>query len=283
MGWELRGSKQYFYSSARIDGEPRKIYHGSGSSGRVHEILDRQAARRRVADWKEGPALRRMVRESDKLWTEVWSWLRLLADSEMLLAGWYRHRGEWRQARRSARTRQKHVEGLQSQPSGTLKEQLKSLNARADAGEEGGLGELRAFFVGNSSIWSTMANLNVTLLAHWAQSGVAGGTIESITRHVQRRRVEMVTSEYKPIERALADAVIVAELILATIEAHAGGPLSPKAEIYLTKQLERADNRVRATRQTLVRVQSALKRQQGLIVPAIRHPIVTHDYKVNTG
>ena len=45
--------------------------------------------------------------------------------------------------------------------------------------------------------------------------------------------------EYKPIERTLADAVIVAELILAAIEAHAVGPLSPKAEIYLTKQLER--------------------------------------------
>ena len=199
----------------------------------------------------------------------------------MLLAGWYRHRGEWRQVRRSARTRQKHVERLQSPPSSSVKEQLKSLNARADAGEEGGLGELRAFFVGNSSIWSTMANLNVTLLAHWAQSGVAGGTIESITRHVQRRRVEMVGSEYKPIERALADAVIVAELILVAIEAHAGGPLSPKAEIYLTKQLERADNRLRSVRQSLSRVQSALRRQQGLIAPAIRHPIV--NYQVNTG
>ena len=281
MGWELRGSKQYFYSSARIDGKPRKIYHGSGASGRAHEILDRQAARRRIEDWKEGPALRRMVRESDKLWTEAWAWMRLLADSEMLLAGYYRHRGEWRQARRSARTRQKHVERLQSPPTSSVMEQLKSLNARADAGEEGGLGELRAFFTGISSTWSTLENLNVTLLAHWAQSGAAGETIESITRHVQRRRVEMVGPEYKPIERALADAVIVAELILAAIEAHAGGPLSPKAEIYLTKQLERADNRLRSVKQPLSRVQSALRRQQGLIAPAIRHPIV--NYQVNTG
>ena len=55
MGWEKRGSVLYYYSPARIDGDPRKIYRGNGPAGRAHEIMDRQAARRRNALGRTAP------------------------------------------------------------------------------------------------------------------------------------------------------------------------------------------------------------------------------------
>ena len=72
----------------------------------------------------------------------------------------------------------------------------------------------------------------------------------------------MVGPVHTVIERALADAVVVAELHLAFVESHAAEKVSMAAFMFLTMRLERADNRIRATMRTLVRTQSTHPKQQ---------------------
>ena len=267
MGWEKRGSGLYYYSSARIDGDPRKIYHGNGPGGRAHEIMDRQAARRRNAAWKDGPAVRRLIRTSDRFWTEIGVWLRLLSDSQMLLAGQYRHGGQWRPVRRQPRAGQKHLKSHEPVQSGSLAEQLKRLNAGANARAAGALDELRTFLSRNSSIWRAVEDENLTLLAMWTTPLTESETLQSIVWNVGRRRAELGGPNARPIEKALTDAVIIAEMSRAYIGYHATINVSKPAEVFLMKHLERADNRVRATTQTLTRIQSALRSQQAQVSP----------------
>lgn len=261
MGWEKRGSALYYYSPARIDGDPRKIDRGNGPAGRAHEIMDRQAARRRNAAWKDGPAVRRMIRTCDQLWIEIGVWLRLLSDSQMLLAGQYRHGGQWRPVRRQPRTGQKHLKSHEPVQLGSLTEQLRRLNEGANARVVGALDELRAFLSRNSSIWRSVEDQNMTVLAMWTTRLTECEALQSLVWNVGRRRAELVGPDALPIEKALTDAVIIAEMSRAYIEYHATINVSTPTEVFLMKHLERADNRVRAATRTLTRIQSALSHQ----------------------
>ena len=258
MGWETRGKQRYYYKSTRIDGQPRKIYLGTGSVGRAHEIMDRQLAREKKRNPAEQARHRHYLREGDRLWSETWTWLSLLAEAHLHLEGWYRHRGQWRKAKRKARTRQSRVPIPVNLERASLQEHLKVLNARSNAADPDADEELQAFLEEHPEIWEAVGDLNRAALMLWA------GYLD----------VLFIRSEpdpdSTPLERLLVDAIRAAEANLKHAEflITETGSSSGLAITTRYMRVERADNRLWEVKRLLTRVGGNMEGQTEGASPA---------------
>ena len=252
MGWETRGKQRYYYKSTRIDGQPRKIYLGTGSVGRAHEIMDRQLAREKKRNPAEQARHRHYLREGDRLWSETWTWLALLTEAHLHLEGWYRHRGQWRKAKRKARTRQSRIPSGVNLERASLQEHLKVLNARSNAADPGADEELQAFLEGHPEIWEAVGDLNRAALMLWA------GYLDVLSAQAGPSRPDST-----PLERLLVDAIRAAEANLKHAEflITEDGSSSGLAITTRYMRVERADNRLRNVKRLLARVGGKMEEQ----------------------
>jgi hypothetical protein len=101
MAWERRGPNLYYYQGEREDGRVRKKYIGPRGAeiaeviAHADETIQRSRAERRErarAEIEEAEGLATMAEEVGEA-SEV------LALSEMLVAGYHKRKGEWRQKR----------------------------------------------------------------------------------------------------------------------------------------------------------------------------------------
>ena len=217
-----------------MDGKPRKIYLGYGPAGRAHEILDRQAKRKKQPVLDAQARVRQLMREGDRLWCESWTWLWLLVESWMLLAGYYRHRGEWRRASRKPRTRQSRALPAAPEVVTDLPAYLRSLNQQANGGEPDAIDALRVFLDENRAILAHVEDLNRASMRLWE-----GHQYQPLDQD----RAE--SSESGSLERLLVDAVRIAEMN----RRHADSLIEPGAVTAIAcstryARIQKADNRL---------------------------------------
>jgi hypothetical protein len=98
MGWERRQrGGHYFYRSVRINGEPRKIYVGTGP---IADSLAKQDAERKARSSAEHNAAqveRATVAGVDQAMRALTKLTKLLRNATLILSGYHEHHGEWRQ------------------------------------------------------------------------------------------------------------------------------------------------------------------------------------------
>lgn len=103
MSWELRRGQWYYYTVARVNGKPRRVYRGSGVLAQHHELLDREAARRRGKRRTAAAVRRQLLTALAQAGRAVLNWARQAVRAARLINGEHQHKGQWRQ-RRSPKT-----------------------------------------------------------------------------------------------------------------------------------------------------------------------------------
>src|SRR5262245_50134522 len=103
MCWEQRGERRYYTTTQRIQGRRKRTYFGAGRLGELaaatHEIalLEREESDRAFADdCNRWHALQRRLSALDQ-------GAEMLSSARLLVAGFRRHRGEWRRPRNEPR------------------------------------------------------------------------------------------------------------------------------------------------------------------------------------
>ncbi|MDB5312326.1 MAG: hypothetical protein JWO38_6528 [Gemmataceae bacterium] len=262
MGWEKRQrGGLYYYRSVRINGQPRRIYLGTGQVGRIHELLDRRERRAREAALTVREQATDQLVEADRLATEVWQWSRTIAAASLVAAGWYNHHGQWRRA--AGRPRTRHTKPGPVGPGEPVDDPQAGLEAtirRAHAGDAAALAELRALPDERHEVWQAVGDMNRRANRCWRALAAdrTGVDEEALSRVATCWKDRVLKADPTPAERALADAAEVARLVAThaeVLDADAGLPA--RAGRAGVKRLAAAMRRLGATLKLLARVQAA--------------------------
>ncbi len=105
MAWEKRGNLFYYYRSVRCDGKVKKVYYGSGLTGRLAaDMVARHQAERKAARLAHR-AMQEQISKAVALNEELGRACDLLAAASLLAAGFHRpcrHRWRiWRNGRKA--------------------------------------------------------------------------------------------------------------------------------------------------------------------------------------
>jgi hypothetical protein len=252
----------------RIGGKPRRIYRGAGLLGQIHEGLDLHVRRARQAEREDRRNFRQRLAELDGVWAEVWAWARAVAAAELLSAGWYCHKGQWRVAMEQPRSRHTDTEPAAADTN-PLRAELAALAKQANAGDPAARAGLRRLLDEHPEVWRALGDLNQLSLAAWTER-IAGGDVlgkEAIGRFVDNWKRELAGPDPTPAERAIADAAAVARLTLAHAEFGAAGKNDAVAvAAFRARRLDAALYRLTATLKLLAQVRAA--RHGGGLTPA---------------
>ncbi len=99
MAGERRGGNLYYYQAERIDGRVRKNYVGTGEVAELIAHADATMHRRRAERRERGRAELEETRDLASAADELHEAAEILAAAEMVVAGYRRHKGEWRRRR----------------------------------------------------------------------------------------------------------------------------------------------------------------------------------------
>ncbi len=245
MPWELRGAKRYYYQPVWVNGQPRRIYWGSGDAGRLHELLtlkDRRLRKKRAAAAREKTVtVKALQRDTRAVLTRV----RELVRATRLIGGEYQHHGEWRwrAGRRHGRldlcgrvpvkvTSPVRPSGFVP-PSPFLPEnamtpvpsrspptpadvgrQLIALNDRANRGDRSALIELEEVLDLHPEVWQTAARLSSDTASGWGRLLGDGGAVTEacLRREVLAWKAGLAGPDPTPLVTAAVDAAAVAWL-----------------------------------------------------------------------
>jgi hypothetical protein len=100
MSWHLVGGRRYYYRHARVGGQPRRIYAGTGPAAEMAAVADalRRAERRAKREARRGEQARWQSALGCLL--ELCDRIRLLVRATLLPAGFYQHgKSSWRKKR----------------------------------------------------------------------------------------------------------------------------------------------------------------------------------------
>ena len=254
MGWERRRrGGLYYYKAVRIGGKPRRIYLGAGACGRVHELLDRKEARKKVEARAVRDRDRDQSAEAKGLFDEAWRWARTIAAAALVAEGFYPHHGQWRPVRGPAR-KKFHVDTVDPGPLTTALDRLKAVTARA-AGRDGeALAALRLLLADDSGVWAAADAALGSAVACWRARVAArhGLDVEDLARLATTRADALVGADPPAAERALAAAANVQGL--AFIYASNLDETTGSAERFRLKLLQSAARRL-----------DTVKRESGLV------------------
>ncbi len=96
MGWERHRKKDFYYRSARVGNQVRKVYLGSGEIARQAAKKDAAKRAKRAADSTELAEFEAKLAGVDQLAAEVGTGVGLLVEGTLLAMGFRDHRGQWR-------------------------------------------------------------------------------------------------------------------------------------------------------------------------------------------
>jgi hypothetical protein len=234
----------------------------------MHERLDLNVRRARRAERESRRTSQQRLAEQDRVWSEVWAWARAVAAAELLCAGWYRHRGQWRVVMEQPRSRHTDTEP-DAADANPLRAELAALAKKANAGDPAARAGLRRLLDEHPQVWRTLGDLNQLSMAGWTER-IAGGDVlgkESMTRFVDEWKRELAGPDPTPAERPLADVAAVARLALAHAEFGAAGSNDAVAvAAFKARRLDSALYRLTATLKLLAQVRAA--RHGGGLTPA---------------
>ena len=90
---------RYWYRSRREGGRVICEYIGYGDTGRLSAELDNEQVRERARVRSEQQTLAAQDRELDRTLDRITEQLRGLVDTALVVSGYHKHSGTWRQAR----------------------------------------------------------------------------------------------------------------------------------------------------------------------------------------
>ena len=99
MGWEERRGRLYYYRSVRKGKRVRKEYGGGGALGQLAaqiDQLERLQRKEEEASWREE---QERLEQSARFLRELEEATEILTRAELLVAGFHKHKGEWRRIR----------------------------------------------------------------------------------------------------------------------------------------------------------------------------------------
>jgi hypothetical protein len=100
MGWERRQrGGVYFYRTARINGQPRKLYVGTGQAAETYAHLEAERRHRQQAERYALEAELMKVSGADRALEDLLAVTALLVRATLLTLGLHEHRSEWRRRR----------------------------------------------------------------------------------------------------------------------------------------------------------------------------------------
>lgn len=235
MGWDrkMRGAKTgYFYRSVRTPHGVRKVYFGRCSAGQ--QAAAEMAARK--ADREAVRAARHEDDEADRLAADLSAWADALSTAWLVLAGFHRHRGEWRKLNQQGgggmkpsqggtkpKAKRKPREGtlawektLHQSPT-YIRNTIAGLAKRASGGDPQAVEHLFGWLAKHPEMRSTIRELDdVTARTEAAWVERLCGT-DPLARRAAEEEVaalkgQMLDGHDTPLDRILAGAVVVAHL-----------------------------------------------------------------------
>ena len=99
MGWEERRGRLYYYRSVRKGKRVRKEYAGGGSLGQLAAQIDELERLQRKEEEASCKEERERLERSAGFLRELEEVAEILTRAELLVAGFHKHKGEWRRRR----------------------------------------------------------------------------------------------------------------------------------------------------------------------------------------
>src|SRR5215204_1531027 len=99
MGWEERRSRPYYYRSVREGKRVRKEYGGGGSLGQLAAQIDELERLQREEEEASCKEEQERLERSAGFLRELEEATEILTRAELLVAGFHKHKGEWRRLR----------------------------------------------------------------------------------------------------------------------------------------------------------------------------------------
>jgi hypothetical protein len=99
MGWKQINGREYYYKSERIGGRVKSTYYGAGEVASLvaqHDTIERG---RREAERRDRRAEREQADAEERAVAEWFDEVQAVADAAMIVAGFHKHRGQWRRKR----------------------------------------------------------------------------------------------------------------------------------------------------------------------------------------
>jgi hypothetical protein len=245
MPWVQRGHRLYFYESRRIDGKPRRVYRGTGSTGRLHELLTSYERRQRAKLVTAAAARKAEIMGLKSATRRVWDMIRQLFRAARLVYGEYQHKGQWRRRGEFNFTRTDQMTMMPSPEVNELGKQLTALNDRANRGDRSALAELEELLDRHPAVWQTAARLSADTAAGWSRLlGDGGAVTESCTRReVTAWKAGLCGQDPAPLVTAAVDAAGVAWLAQRFAERELFGA-GEKKRAAAVRQLAAANRQV---------------------------------------
>ena len=99
MGWEERRGRLYYYRSVRKGKRVRKEYAGGGALGQLAAQIDELKRLQRKEEEASCKEERERLERSAGFLRELEEAAEILTRAELLVAGFHKHKGEWRRRR----------------------------------------------------------------------------------------------------------------------------------------------------------------------------------------
>jgi hypothetical protein len=231
MAWEIRGRRQYFYKTKRVNGHVLKIYYGNGRRAQQAYEHDRQR--------QEAKARERAIRQNvDALDTETKALYRqtmILTRAAYLTHGYSQHRrSEWRRRRTHTITNEGDTmtittTAFQDTPS---IDTLEVLVQQAMAGDTQSLPAIRMLLDQAPTIWQDIYSLTKRSERAWIETIAHQDLItkEALLRQVAALKSTLEAESTSPLE------LLVIETICTCFLAY------KQAELAAAEQLKRYGN-----------------------------------------
>jgi hypothetical protein len=99
MGWEVRGSKRFYYRAQRVGDRVIKQYFGSGRRARLAAQEDDEERLRKARERSEIRTIEESVVDVNSLMEDLDHVVNMMLQATLLAAGYHQHRGNWRKYR----------------------------------------------------------------------------------------------------------------------------------------------------------------------------------------
>ena len=103
MGLEKRNGRVYYYKSRRDGEKVRKVYVGAGDFAHLAAQLDEAERLKREEETTRWKKEKERLEASAGFMKELEGAAEILTRAQLLVAGFHKHKGEWRKIRESTR------------------------------------------------------------------------------------------------------------------------------------------------------------------------------------
>jgi hypothetical protein len=219
MAWEHRRGRRYYYRTHRVNGRVVKEYVGTGEVAEMAARLDAEAAANRALVRAERLRTRAELEELDTLLEQIDREVNEFVSVAMTVAGFHRHRGEWRR-KRTVATPDTPQPAPAPVPAGAAPPTFDDLYARARTGDHNAMLLLRPLLDDPTTVEEFGGNVARRSLntAVWKMTGKDLVTREATARKLEQLRAELAGPNPTLLEQMLVDRVVATWFQLHRLE-----------------------------------------------------------------